>query len=788
MPFSKLTRPWEIFLVHHSHVDIGYTEPQPLIYRMQADFVAQALDYITATENLPEGERFCWTCEVSWTIKNFLTQYPARAEEYFRRVREGRIEVTGVFLQLTDLFGEELLDHSLSYACNLAKEHGFEVVTGMNDDVNGWAWGFPKMMADRGIRYFDTAVNEVRLKIVRPRPYPFYWASPGGEKVLHWHGNMYTQANDLGIGERGKEEKLAKYLKELEDSGYPHNAVELRVLGEHFDNAPPGLWLCEYIREWNRRPGFPKLRLCTPRTWFEHLEKHWPEPIKESRAAWCDWWADGNGSALYESALMRKSQADFNSIEALAKAGGEVDRKVLEEAREAAMFYGEHAFGSWCSTDAPDSLDSRAQWNFHAGYAYKAAVEAEALQKNALLSCVEEKQPKEGVEVTVFNPLNEARTDLVEFAITDYLYKSKRVRGEATLPDNTPEAAEAGPALCLIDDETGETFSLLRRPAITFSHRRPGQLLNFVARNVPALGKRKYRIKLDTAPAPSRVKQGEFALENDCFRLTVDPRAGGVVSLIDLKTEREMLAVGEYALNQHIYETINDPKDRLALCGWQGAQHDVPFRRSSPTLTVKPGAACSFGASLVLEGGGGDAPFLRSEFFLYDELPWIDVFNAITKPYVNSAEAIYHAFPLGSQKQPAVYLDTPGAVLRPGLDQIPGTATDWHGIQHYFAVSDDNYTTVVASPQVPLVQVNGINTGKWQPTLPPPNGLVMSWVMNNYWWTTFPAAQGGTVHFRYSLQGFPGPFDAPKAARFAKTIRQPLLTVVVPSSRMEIQT
>jgi len=81
-------------------------------------------------------------------------------------------------------------------------------------------------------------------------------------------------------------------------------------------------------------------------------------------------------------------------------------------------------------------------------------------------------------------------------------------------------------------------------------------------------------------------------------------------------------------------------------------------------------------------------------------LPWVDVFNAVTKPYVNEAEAIYHAFPLGNKKQPTVYLDTPGAVLRPGIDQIPGTATDWHGIQHYFAVNDDNYTTVVASPEI----------------------------------------------------------------------------------------
>ena len=58
---SNLARRWEIWLVHHTHVDIGYTEPQDVILRKHAEFVAQALDFCTATDALPSGERFCWT-------------------------------------------------------------------------------------------------------------------------------------------------------------------------------------------------------------------------------------------------------------------------------------------------------------------------------------------------------------------------------------------------------------------------------------------------------------------------------------------------------------------------------------------------------------------------------------------------------------------------------------------------------------------------------------------------------------------------------------------------------
>ena len=40
-------------------------------------------------------------------------------------------------------------------------------------------------------------------------------------------------------------------------------------------------------------------------------------------------------------------------------------------------------------------------------------------------------------------------------------------------------------------------------------------------------------------------------------------------------------------------------------------------------------------------------------------------------------------------------------------------ATDGHSSQHYFAVADGAaWTAVVATPDAPLLQVNGINTGR----------------------------------------------------------------------------
>ena len=100
---------------------------------------------------------------------------------------------------------------------------------------------------------------------------------------------------------------------------------------------------------------------------------------------------------------------------------------------------------------------------------------------------------------------------------------------------------------------------------------------------------------------------------------------------------------------------------------------------------------------------------------------------------------------------------------------------DWHGVQRHFSVSGKEGTVVVATPDIPLVQVNGINTRLWREFLPAHNGTVMAWVMNNYWNTNFPAGQGGLMKYRYSLCFTPGKFNADAAGAFASSIRQPLL-------------
>ncbi len=769
MNAHKQSRPWEIYLVHHSHVDIGYTDPQPIAMRKQADFIAQALDYCTATDHLPSGERFVWTCEVSWTVKAFLKRYPERAEEFFRRVREGRIEVTGIYLNLTDLFDEDLLKHSISYAHDLADDHGFSVETAMQSDVNGWAWGLPKMLSEQGIRYFDIGINQTRSLVFSPRPRPFYWVSPGGERVLLWHGESYMHGNNFLIDPADGIGKVREYLKSLETSGYPHSAVAMRVHGATRDNAPPALWLCDFVREWNAHQDYPKLRLCTSREWFQHLESSWPEPIEELQKAWPDWWTDGIGSAAYESALVRTAEANLKSAKAIEASGGRLDQETLSDAQESSMFFAEHTWGAWCSTDSPDSLESKAGWNVKSGFAYTAAVESSALVYDALRTYAGEAKTEPAV--LVFNPLPHTRTDIAEISIPNAAITG---HSEQVL---SKEIEESCPPLHLVDLESGTKIPVSRRPVILGSDRMPGQIIRFVANDVPGSGSRRYGIVPGALEMEAASVCSGSTIQNAFFKVEVDPVTGGIRSLYDKRLGRELVACGEYTLNQLIHETVDSPEGREALSTWAELRKDTPFIRQTEEMSLEVGPVMPFGASLIVEGKG-KFHSVKNSITLYDNLPRIDIQNCICRLPSEYTESFYQAFPIGKSGC-TVYLDTPGAVMRPGIDQLPETATDWHGLQNYFAASDGSNTTTVASPDIPIVQVNGINTGKWQKTLPAHNGLVMSWVMNNYWFTNFPATQRGELSYRYSISSYAGGFDPEASSGFASSIRQPLACILI---------
>ncbi|MCK4590554.1 MAG: hypothetical protein KAT86_02280, partial [Candidatus Latescibacteria bacterium] len=173
-------RHWQVYLSHHSHVDIGYTNLQSRIMRQHVQYLQEVIRLCEETGGYPEDSKFRWTCEGTWTVEHFLEgASEGEREAFIELVKQGRIEVTALYLNMTKLVSHEELIRWVYYAAELRRKYGITISTAMNTDVAGFSWALPQVLNGMGVRYFSTAVNQTR-EFAPKVPRPFYWQGPDG--------------------------------------------------------------------------------------------------------------------------------------------------------------------------------------------------------------------------------------------------------------------------------------------------------------------------------------------------------------------------------------------------------------------------------------------------------------------------------------------------------------------------------------------------------------------------------------------------------------------------------
>ena len=60
-----------IYVVHHSHTDIGYTDLQERILDEQAHYIHSVLDIMKSSE---KNADFRWNCETYFCVERFFSQ------------------------------------------------------------------------------------------------------------------------------------------------------------------------------------------------------------------------------------------------------------------------------------------------------------------------------------------------------------------------------------------------------------------------------------------------------------------------------------------------------------------------------------------------------------------------------------------------------------------------------------------------------------------------------------------------------------------------------------------
>jgi hypothetical protein len=747
--------PRTIYLLHHSHNDIGYTHVQPEVEKMQWDNLEKAVEMANLTKDFPAGAQMKWCTEVMWAVESYYkSASPEKKAAFTEAVRSGRIELNGLFAnELVSLCGPEELDRLLEAGRRIARECGIDLTSAMITDIPGWSWALVPALASSGVKYLSLGTNRghrIGDIIETWGDKPFYWVSPSGEeKVLCWiHGEGYSLFHTglaySAIRKRLQEDLIFGYMNTLARDHYPYPEVMLRYnIGS--DNGPVDETLPQAVKEWNEKYVTPRIIISTVTEAFSLFEqKHGQDLPKVSGDITC-YWEDGAYSTARETIQNRRNASRLTQAQSLWTMynPSAYPEEKMREAWRNVLFFDEHTWGSWNSISEPESPFTLQQWEIKKAFATEAEKQSKKLFFDALVSKI--LGGPAANELEVINSCGWNRSGLI------------------TISGGAPSVEVS------IVDGTGNQI--------------PTQLLSdgniaFIARDIPAFGSKIYKITNQTsdrqiAKSPNRqiVKSSNRQIETSRFSLSIDPQTGAINSLVwkaqglesqGLESLLDLVDTSSYSgLNGYLYVEGRMPSQPLAA-----KLKDISVTENGPLLTV-----------IKLEYEAQGCRRFSTTLRIMDDLDQVEIINTVDREKVYTPEGLHFAFPFhipgGTMRYDLAY-----GHCRPETDQLPGSNKNFLAMEHWLDISNKDYGVTVICPDVPLFEAGRITMDEvvcgWVDSIPPAQTF-FSYPMNNYWETNYAAAQEGTCTFRYIIMPHAG-FNPAEAEKEAIGQRQSLLT------------
>ncbi|MEU8486681.1 glycoside hydrolase family 38 C-terminal domain-containing protein [Streptomyces sp. NPDC048641] len=808
-------RQWTIHLVHHSHLDIGYTDPQGRVLAEHLSFLDSCLELTRATDDWAPESQFRWCVESLWSFQQWAAARPAeQVAEFVRRVREGRIELTAMPFNLhTETCSTDELHELLRLAHQVRDQHGVDITSAMQTDVPGSVVGLVDALSAAGVKYLSVAHNWAGRSVPHlvggeKLPRLFRWQAPSGNSVLVWvtdtpHGLAYMEGPLLGFDTdySSVDDLLPAYLtslatnpypyeggvfgwamdqEEIKREPYPWDVLHLRVQGKFGDNAPPRRIIAETVRRWNETWAYPQLRLSRNEDFFTDAEARLGDQIQTFDGDWTDWWVDGVGSGAHPLSMARTAQAVVADAQTLGTFAGVLDATgAADDTRDAAGVYeavslfDEHTWGAgdpW--THGHDHGHSgEQQWHWKYGQALRARDDGQSLLDRASARLGQRLARPAGPAASyhVVNTCSWPRTDVTE----------------VFLPESSAPLEQA---VAVHDARTGERLPHEERPQTNENHRDAGRFLLVRVDDVPPAGSVRIDVRaMDTAgdaseetatvkaatgwnptggteredPATSAAAAHALSdpllLENEHLAVRVDLARACITSVVDKATGRELVRADAITgFNGYIH-------DKYTTAG--GFNHNSSRTTASDRLehlgkrSVAPPAALiarhstATAETLTYETRPPGANRVRTTLTLRHGVGRLDIENQVDKDATLGKESAYFAFPFAFET-PTVRMEASGGVTGTGLPVVPGSALHMRAVRRWISLQEGDLAVAWATQDAPLVQFGNIAL----PYAPFPKTMghdepatVYSWIHNNLWDTNFPSEQAFEFTFRYSL-------------------------------------
>ncbi len=740
----------ELYLLPHSHTDIGYSAYQVEVQKNHIAYVDQAMEIANNTRAFPPEARFKWNLEVAWELESYLAQASrAQKERLIEAIKEGSVGVNALYTnELTGLCRPEEILRLTEYARSFSRRYDLPLSSAMITDIPAYSWSTVTALGLAGVKYLSSGPNYMpllpdggdrvghALKTWGDRP--FYWESRSGQsKVLFWMaGRGYSMFHGWIMGKMSTANPgpIFDYVAELESVRYPYSIVQLRYTIDG-DNGPPDPDLSAFVRDWNAKYLSPKMVISTTDRMFEEFERRHGKDIPVMKGDLTPYWEDGAVSSAREEAVNLGTGEDLVQLETLYGLFNPSAYRPDEfyAAWRNVILWHEHTWGASNSISEPDSPAVLAQWAYKQAFALEGRNAANRLFEPFSLRLPGPEQ--QGAELDIVNTHSWPRTDIV-------ILPKELARAGSRVKDGMGRPVPSQPL------STGE--------------------LAVVAKDVPPMGS--LRLILEPGmphPVTGPLVADEQSLSNAEIQLRVDAGKGTIRSFRLRSTGQELVDTTRGSgWNEYLYMRGKDPKlaARDTLAG-------IRVRERGPLVV-----------SFLITSRAPGCRALTRELRLFNALDRIDIIDAVDKERVREKESVHFGFPF-RVPDGVVRTNVGWETVRAETDQLAGSCKDFLSVQRWVDISNREFGVTWATIDAPLVEVgalidetpNEAGFRVWRKTIPPAQNIY-SYVMNNYWHTNYKADQEGSAVFRYSIHPH-GRYDPASAYRFGVERSQPLLVV-----------
>jgi hypothetical protein len=757
------TKQWTVYIYPHAHLDIGYTNVQDMVEKLQVRNIDVGIDLAQKTQHYPAGARFVWNPEATWIVNGYLKQASAeKRKKLIDAVQKGWVQIDGAHSNMnTSVCSDEELMQVFHNQQAIQRVTGMPITTMVQFDNPGGSWGLIQAAVQNGIKGFISFPNTFDLRKTWEHK-PFYWIGPDGKSKL-----LFLQATPYGIGYtlKGSKYGLGKVQAFNDTCDRLHTATPMKNFIDPFifeetaklerDNSPYDImaitWsmadnclidadLPEAVKQWNETYAYPKLIIAGSKAILDAYESKYANIIPSYKGDFTEFWTDGLGSDAKRVGCSQHAKENLVQAETLwvllnrKKAAPE---QQFQAGWENILLAAEH---TWGAQEQGTPLAKKIEANKAAYFE-----DAEKISRDLIAKALEPIKAAGSNTIAVINTLSWPRGGLV------------------ALPAEQSKAGDR------VVDATNKEV-----PAQRLTN---GELV-FQSGSIPALGSKTYKVIPGKCSLTSSLKASASSLQNDKLSLSIDEKTGSIKSMIDVTTNRQLVdPASTFQLNSFNY--VPGVWD-----GRQSSGKSVPA--TDVSIQVKEQGPLI--VSLLITSKAPGCKWLTREVRLIKDQAVVECFNTLDKIRTRTKEAIHYGFafnvPAGK-----IQMDIPWGVLTPELDQLPGANRNWLAFQRWIDVSNDKYGitwTALESPVVELGEITGTildgarQADRWIKKLAPTQTII-SWPINNHWATNFPPEQGGIITERYAMVVHEK-YNAAMANRFGMEQHRPLIAVPAKSN------